>query len=563
VGAVEKWCRLLLEADGSRCRERGSPGLDGRPCHLFAAMTLPPDPSVIVGGHNQPRKSSRFREMALASGLLDAGQIDACEALVGSSLGLAARADASRWDAAVADCLVERATLTRFQADQLLRGRRKLTLGQYHILDELGSGGMGQVFRAQHVMMGRTVAIKVLPRAKSTPDAEAAFQREIRMLGRLDHDNLVRALDAGHDGKVYYLVTEIVPGLDLRRQVLKYGKLDENMAASVVSQAARGLGYAHSQGLVHRDVKPANLLVTPEGHVKVLDLGLAGSVIEGESTRLGRIVGTMDYIAPEQIRSVDTVGPSADVYSLGCTLYFAVTGEVPFPGGTRQEKTQRQLTEQPRPIRQLVPGVSEEFCRVVVAMMQKNPAERLPSAEAVIERLQPWCPPSPVAMPRVKQRRAAKAEGGLGAGEARSRSAAPPGSSGVSQQIELSVSGNQSTRGLLSEAEETDREGEKRADSLSVPPVVVSEMSGPGMSGPEVATGVPWLWILARSVFVATVTALILAVLSRLVLGVDSAGGNGGIRRVLPAVVGWAAFGLVLVVQLILAAVNAAEREDL
>jgi serine/threonine protein kinase len=501
--------------------------------------------------------------MALASGLLDAGQIDSCEAVVGSSLGLAARGDASRWDAAVADCLVDRARLTRFQADQLLRGHRKLTLGQYHILDELGRGGMGQVYRAQHVMMGRTVAIKVLPRAKSKPEAEAAFLREIRMLGRLDHDNLVRALDAGHDGKVYYLVTELVPGLDLRRQVLKYGKLDETMAASVISQAARGLGHAHSQGLVHRDVKPANLLVTPEGHVKVLDLGLAGSVLESESTRLNRIVGTMDYMAPEQIRSVDTVGPSADVYSLGCTLYFTVTGEVPFPGGTRQEKTQRQLNEQPRPIRQLVPGVSEEFCRVVVAMMQKNPADRPPSAEAVIERLRPWCPPSPVAMPRVKQRRAATTEGGLGAGNARGRSATPPGSSGASQRIELSVSGNQSTRGLLSEAEETDREGEKWADSLSVPPFVVSGVTGLGMSGPEVAAGGRWLWILARSVFVATVAALILAVLSRLVLGVDPAGGNNGIKGVLPAVVGWAVFGLVLVVQLILAAVNAAEQEDL
>lgn len=563
MGAVEKWCRLVAEADGSRRRERGSPGIDVCPFHLFAAMSLPPDPSVTVGGQDPPRKSSRFREMALASGLLDAGQLDACEAVVGSSLGLAARGDASRWDTAVADCLVDRAALTRFQADQLLRGRRKLTLGQYHILDELGSGGMGQVFRAQHVMMGRTVAIKVLPRAKSKPEAEAAFLREIRMLGRLDHDNLVRALDAGHDGKVYYLVTELVPGLDLRRQVLKYGKLDETMAASVVSQAARGLGHAHSQGLVHRDVKPANLLVTPEGHVKVLDLGLAGSVLESESTRLNRIVGTMDYMAPEQIRSVDTVGPSADVYSLGCTLYFTVTGEVPFPGGTRQEKTQRQLSEQPRPIRQLVPGVSEEFCRVVVAMMQKNPADRPPSAEAVIERLRPWCPLLPVVMPRVKQRRSARADSELGAGDARVRSASPPGSSSASQRIELSASGNQSTRGLLSDAEETDREGEKRADSPSTPPIVVSGAAGLGAAGPETSAGGQWMWILARSVFVATVAALILAVLSRSILGFDTAGGNDRIRGVLPTVVGWAVFGLVLVVQLILAAVNAAEQEDL
>ena len=280
-------------------------------------MSLPPNPPPPnpAGGKSPPRPLPRFRDTALASGLLDAEQIDACEEQVGQTLGAATRGDVTRWDAAVAECMVAREMLTRFQADQLLAGRRKLTLGQYHILDEIGRGGMGQVFRAQHVMMGRTVAIKVLPRAKSTSESEAAFQREIRMLARLDHEHLVRALDAGHDGKVYYLVTELVPGLDLRRQVLKHGKLDETRAASVISQAAAGLAYAHSQGLVHRDVKPANLLVTPQGHVKVLDLGLAGSVIEGESARLGRVVGTMDYMAPEQIRTPDTVGPLADVYA--------------------------------------------------------------------------------------------------------------------------------------------------------------------------------------------------------------------------------------------------------
>ena len=129
------------------------------------------------------------------------------------------------------DVLVERGVLTRFQATKILAGHRKLTLGQYRILDLLGQGGMGQVFKAEHAMMGREVAVKVLPRAKSTPDTEAAFRREIRMLGRLDHPNLVRALDAGHDGKVYYLVTELVEGVDLRKQVLRYGTLDEVAAA--------------------------------------------------------------------------------------------------------------------------------------------------------------------------------------------------------------------------------------------------------------------------------------------------------------------------------------------
>jgi serine/threonine protein kinase len=239
-------------------------------------------------------------------------------------------------------------------------------------------------------MMGREVAVKVLPREKATPESEAAFRREMRMLGRLDHENLVRAFDAGFDAQVYYLVTELVPGVDLKRFVKDHGPLDEVTAAFVVAQAARGLAHAHEQGLVHRDVKPGNILVMQGMRVKVLDLGLAGSELEEESSRVGRVIGTMDYIAPEQIRTPDDVGPSADIYGLGCTLYYAVTGQVPFPGGTRKEKMQRHLAEPPRPLRDLQPGLSDAFCRVVQDMMAKSPADRVGSAAAVIERLRPW-----------------------------------------------------------------------------------------------------------------------------------------------------------------------------
>ena len=356
----------------------------------------PDDPDS--GGSSDEGDSARFRDTALASTLVDVAALDAAEIAVQGALGR--HCEPSRWDQAVADVLVERGTLTRFQATQMLAGRRKLTLGQYRILDVLGQGGMGQVFKAEHAMMGRSVAVKVLPRAKSTPDTEAAFRREIRMLGRLDHPNLVHALDAGHDGKVYYLVTELIEGVDLRKQVLKYGTLDEASASSVISQVARGLAYVHREGLVHRDVKPGNILVTPAGHAKLLDVGLAGSVLESESTRLGRVVGTMDYMAPEQIRSPDTVGPAADVYGLGCTLYFVLAGQVPFPGGTRQEKARRQLTEAPEPIQKFAPGISPAFCRVVEAMMDKDPVQRIGTPAAVIEWLRPWTPDEPVPMER-------------------------------------------------------------------------------------------------------------------------------------------------------------------
>ena len=351
-----------------------------------------PDPSTAPS-------SARFRETALASGLLQPAQVDGAERELRSSIDEAVTEPAA-WDQALAEKLVTQGLLTKFQAREMLAGRRRFRLGQYTVLDEIGRGGMGQVFLAEHAMMGRHVALKVLPRAKSTPEYEAAFRREIRVLARLDHENLVRALDAGHDAKVYYLVTELVPGLDLRRQVLKYGPLDELAAAAVIAQAAQGLAYAHEQGLVHRDVKPGNLLVTQDGRVKVLDLGLAGSMLDAESTSTGRVVGTMDYMAPEQIRSPDTVGPAADVYGLGCALYFAITGQVPFPGGTRKEKAQRQLTEIPTPLAQLAPQIDANFRRVIEDMMKKSPAERIGTAPEVIQRLRPWTPRSAVPMSR-------------------------------------------------------------------------------------------------------------------------------------------------------------------
>jgi serine/threonine protein kinase len=347
--------------------------------------------SVEQPRHDRPR----FRDTALASGLVDDAQLHAAEEAAAALLDRSI-APPTEWDQALADSLVQSKILTPFQAREILAGRKRFRLGQYTVLDEVARGGMGQVFRAEHAMMGREVAVKVLPRAKATPESEAAFRREMRMLGRLDHENLVRAFDAGYDAMVYYLVTELVPGIDLKRQIQKTGAMDETTAASVIVQAAKGLAYAHDQGLVHRDVKPGNLLVMPDGRVKVLDLGLAGSQLEEESARLGRVVGTMDYIAPEQIRTPDDVGPSADIYALGCTLYYAVSGQVPFPDGTRREKMQRHLYEVPPSIHKLSPWLSADFCRLIESMMAKDPDHRLRSATEVVDRLRPWTPPVPL-----------------------------------------------------------------------------------------------------------------------------------------------------------------------
>jgi serine/threonine protein kinase len=291
----------------------------------------------------------------------------------------------------LADKLVEMEVVTRYQADQMLQGRNKLNLGPYVVNDFIGEGGMGRVYKAVHPVMGRESAIKVLPQHKSTPESIENFKREIRTQAKLDHPNLVRAYDAGEDGKVHYLVTEYVPGTDLRRLIRSEGPLTVQQAANVIMQAAYGLQHAHESGLIHRDMKPGNILVTPTGIAKVSDLGLAGFMDDAEDDpRAGKIVGTADYLSPEQIRNPHDVNKRSDIYSLGCTLYYAVTGKVPFPGGTPNSKAQRHLAEQPMHPRQFNQEITEEFVEIIADMMEKDPDERIESAAEVATRLEPW-----------------------------------------------------------------------------------------------------------------------------------------------------------------------------
>lgn len=336
----------------------------------------------------------------MASGLIDEQQLAIVESDVRGRGEATESTDPRGWDKAVALQCVRQKLLTKFQARELLAGRRRFTLGQYRMLDEIGRGGMGQVFKAEHVVMKRMVAVKVLPLAKANPQTKAAFQREIEMLGKLNHENIVVAHDAGYDGNVHYLVTEYVPGVDLRRQVTRHGPLNQWQAVGVIVQAARGLAFAHRHGLVHRDVKPGNILVGRDGRVRLLDLGLAGSMIDPESMQAGRRVGTPGYMAPEQIRSPQTVGPPADVFGLGCTLYYALSGQPPFPGATREEKERRTLAGSPPALRALAPDVDGTLVGIVESMMRSSPSERVGSAEEVIQRLQPWVASGPVAMPR-------------------------------------------------------------------------------------------------------------------------------------------------------------------
>jgi serine/threonine protein kinase len=338
---------------------------------------------------------SILRQAALASGLLSQQQLDdALGGLVGKGHdGPATVTDVS--DEMLGQRLVDLGYLNRWQVEQLKEGRTKFTLGPYRIVNAIGKGGMGHVFKAEHKLLGRVEAIKVLPKSRSTSEAVASFQREIRAQAQLDHPNLVRVSYAGFEGDTYFFVTEYVPGTDLRKLVRHNGPLPASIAATIIAQAAEGLHYAHRRGLVHRDVKPGNLLVTPDGRTKITDLGLAWFLMEElEGPGAGStksLVGTADYLAPETIREPDKIRPVSDVYSLGCTLYYAVTGKVPFPGGTTSEKMRRHLQEVPLNPLHFNPDLSEEFCDAIAAMMDKNPDTRTPTAAAVVELLRPWC----------------------------------------------------------------------------------------------------------------------------------------------------------------------------
>ena len=352
---------------------------------------------IDLGSHHgigpvDPLPDSEFERCALASGLLSQSDLDEARAAGRWAGQEDSQSEIPRTTRQLAAKLVEMGRLNRWQAKQLLEGRSKFSLGPYRIADYIGQGGMGQVFKAEHSVLGRVVAVKVLPRSKSTPEAILNFNREIRAQAKLDHPHLVRAFDAGEDGNVHFLVTEYVPGTDLRKLVRRVGPQTMQTAAKIVSQVAEGLDYAHSQGLVHRDVKPGNVLVTPDGEAKLSDLGLAGPLtgdIE-KDPRFGKIVGTADYLSPDHIESPWDPTPAWDIYSLGCTLYYTVTGKVPFPGGTTADKAKAHLQLRPLDPRRLNPGLSTEFIGVLADMMAKDPATRIATAAEVVRRLAPW-----------------------------------------------------------------------------------------------------------------------------------------------------------------------------
>jgi serine/threonine-protein kinase len=296
----------------------------------------------------------------------------------------------------VANHLVEIGMITRWQADKLLEGRHKgFFLGKYKLLDHLGTGGMSSVYLAEHLLMQRRVAIKVLPKDRVEDSSYLArFHREAQAAAALDHRNIVRAYDVDNEGNLHYLVMEYVEGRDLQRIVHDDGPLDYAVAADYTRQAAEGLAHAHSAGLIHRDIKPANLLVDQNDVVKVLDLGLArfndGNLASLTVTHQENVLGTADYLAPEQARDSHGVDARADIYSLGCSLYYMLTGHAPFPDGTLPQRLMRHQKELPPAITLDRPDAPADLVDICTRMMAKKPADRYPSAAAVAEVLAQW-----------------------------------------------------------------------------------------------------------------------------------------------------------------------------
>ncbi|MCA9028306.1 MAG: serine/threonine protein kinase [Planctomycetaceae bacterium] len=329
------------------------------------------------------------------SGLVDLDRLDAVLRELKSS-------DVHLQDSeAIAEALVERELVTQWQVTKLLQGKFKgFILGRYRLLDLLGRGEMSSVYLAEHVMMKRRCAVKVLPahRVKDTSYL-GRFHREAEAVAALDHPNIVRAYDVGQEDEagteIHFLVMEYIVGKSLEKRLAEEGEFPIVEAVEYIRQGAEGLAHAHENGLVHRDIKPANLLINKKGVVKLSDLGLARffKVTDEESLTIKhdeKVLGTADYLAPEQAVDSHAVDERADIYSLGCTLYFALTGQPPFTDGTLVQRLLAHQTKAPPPVQRLREGVPDSLAEILAKMMQKQPEDRFQTAAGVAEKLSQW-----------------------------------------------------------------------------------------------------------------------------------------------------------------------------
>jgi serine/threonine protein kinase len=375
-----------------------------------------------------PANANEFLELIRKSGVADDKRLEAYLQKANSVGGI------PRDVGPFAAMLVRDGQLTKFQAEQLLQGKwKRFSIGKYKVLERLGSGGMGSVFLCEHKLMRRRVAVKVLPAAKAADEESLQrFYREARAVAALDHPNIVHAYDIDQDDSLHFLVMEYVDGANLQDIVKKTGPLPVGQACHYIRQAALGLEHAHQKGLVHRDVKPANILVDRLGQVKILDMGLARFFNDEEDLLTKKfddnVLGTADYLAPEQAEDSHDVDIRADIYALGATFYFLLTGRPPFGDGTVAQKLMSHQHKDPRPIPELRRDVPAELSAVVVRMMAKKPDQRYQVPREVVDALVPFVPgavppPPESEMPHLSP--AAAADSGSPSSHPQLRAAAP------------------------------------------------------------------------------------------------------------------------------------------
>jgi serine/threonine protein kinase len=295
----------------------------------------------------------------------------------------------------VAEVLIAKSLLTEWQCQKLKSGRcRGFFLGDYKLVGHLGTGGMSTVYLAEHVTDGRKRAIKVLPRKRVGKRSYLErFRLEAEATAKLNHPNIVRAFGIGQDNDTYFIVMEFIEGENISRLVREHGPIEIIDIVRYTAQVARALKYAHDQGIIHRDIKPGNILVNGNGEAKLLDLGLAMSrEQEASITQLydEKVIGTADYLSPEQAINSHQVDLRTDIYSLGCTLYFMLTGHPPFPVGSLAQRIAMHQSRRPADVMKRRPDCPEEIKAICDKMMKKKPASRFEDCQEVFEVLSRW-----------------------------------------------------------------------------------------------------------------------------------------------------------------------------
>ena len=323
------------------------------------------------------------------SGLIDRGQLDQ---IVSEFLKRNPRAEAP----ALAEYMIQQGLITPFQAERVLAQKSQgLVLGPYVLLDTIGQGSMGQVYKASSKNDSQLYAVKVLPR-RSMWNVRLA-KRQVRSFGQFSHPAVVPFVDVGTAGGLHYLVWPMVEGQTLEAMVQQHGRLSAEQTALIGTMIAQGLSICHQNSIFHGLLKPSNVMIGSDNQARILDFGIGSLLVENEGESLVDTMSTantltsgLDCAAPESIMDPTNRTPAGDQYSLGCTLYYCLTGQFPFPEGSAVEKMMAHQTKEPTPIRELVPDCPDGLAAVVSRLMAKNPQDRYASAEEVVEALEPY-----------------------------------------------------------------------------------------------------------------------------------------------------------------------------